>query len=79
MATPTKEQAEIYKIILDMVLKLIFSLVVIYVYLLIIYKFFSLKEWYQTFPLAGLEAFLTHTVYVAFKHYFPNRDNDPNT
>ena len=71
MELPNKEQAEVFKILLDMALKAIFSLVVIGVYITIIYKFFSLKEWSQTIPLAGLEAFLTNTLYTAFKHYFP--------
>jgi|GEM_PF-3253433 len=79
MVTPSKEQAEVYRIILDMILKVIFSLVVIGVYIFIIVKFFTLKDWYLTFPLAGLEAFLTRTMYVAFKHYFPNKDGESNT
>lgn len=72
----TREQAKVYEILLNMGLKALFSIVVIGVYIYIIFKFFSLKDWSQTVPLAGLEAFLTHTVYVAFKHYFPNRDSN---
>ena len=72
----TREQAKVYAIILDMILKAIFSIAVIVVFVGIIYCYFtySLKEWSQTVPLASLEAFLAGTMYVAFRHYFPNRD-----
>ena len=70
---PKKENVEVYRIILDMIMKFIFSIVVIGVFVYIIIKFFTITEWSQTVPLAFLEAVLAGTLFVAFRHYFPKK------
>ncbi len=74
----SREQVEVYQIIFNMIMKAIFGLVVLGVFIYIIIMYFSLEDpkWAQTVPLASLEAILAGTLFVAYRHYFPSTKAD---
>lgn len=69
-----KDQVLVYKIILNMVMKAIFGLVALGVFVYIVLEICSVREWSQTVPLAALDAILAGTLYKAFGHYFPSKE-----
>jgi hypothetical protein len=63
-----RERAEIYNILATIFLKLLFGIVAISAFVVVLVIF--LRD--PSFPLVGMEAVLSGTVYVCFRHLFPS-------
>jgi hypothetical protein len=69
-----KDQVLVYKIILNMIMKALFGIVALGVFVYIVVQICSLREWSQTVPLTLLDTLLGGTLYRAFGHYFPKKE-----
>ncbi len=72
MKNPSKEQVEVYKMLSDMYLKLIFGLIVIIAFIVLIVMACVSDDWKKTASFLGGDALLGRILFVAFKHYFPS-------
>lgn len=72
----SKRQADVYKIIADIFLKCIITLVSLGVFIFILYEFFNTEcSWESKVPLGVLEALIAGTLYKMFDHFFPKANN----
>lgn len=62
-----KEQAKVVELLANVAAKFILALVTCGVFVAVTIKLLRDPSW----PVAAVEMFLTGTVYVVFKHYFP--------
>ena len=62
-----KAQAEVIRLLVDVGVKLMLSVVTTIVFIVVTAKLIFDPSW----PVAVLESLLSATVYVMFKHYFP--------
>jgi len=72
----TKEKAMVYKIIIDLFWKSMFSLAILISFFLILNKIFGISDWKIVAPLSFVEIFLANTMFRVFKHYFPIKENN---
>lgn len=70
----TKEKAMVYKIIVDLFWKSMFSLAILISFFVILYKIFGISDWKIVVPLSLVEIFLVNTMFRVFKHYFPIKE-----
>lgn len=70
----SREQANVYKIISDIIQKFILTIVFSAVFCVVMYYLIvSEPEWAKTTPLAAIELALSGTVYKLAGHFFPNK------
>lgn len=68
----TREQANVYKIISDIIQKFILTIVFSIVFCVVMYfLIISEAKWAKTAPLAIIELILSGTVYKLAGHFFP--------
>jgi uncharacterized YccA/Bax inhibitor family protein len=68
-----KEKVEVYKVLADIIQKLMLTIVFSIVFCVVIYFLLtSDPEWAKTAPLAAIELALAGTVYVMVKHFYPS-------
>lgn len=70
----TKEQAQVYKVIADIIQKFILTIVFIIVFCFVMYFLLtSDPQWAKTAPLATVELALAGTVYKMATHFYPKK------
>jgi len=78
MTDPNKNRIEFYEAIFNMVWKGVFSLSVLIAFFLVLYQLIKSETYLETAKYTSIELFLTGTVYLAFKHYFPIKKKGKN-
>lgn len=72
MGKVTKPQAEVMKVIADMIMKAVYGVVALVLISVILYNILITDcNWENKLVLGLLESFLIGTTYKAFGHYFP--------
>jgi hypothetical protein len=72
----SKRQADVFKIMTDIILKCIVTFVSLGVFVFILYEFFNTEcSWESKVPLGIVEAILAGTLYKMFDHFFPKANN----
>ena len=66
---PDERKVKVYAIVLDMFWKSVFSGVTAAAFVAITVKLIIDPTW----PIAAVDAFLTGTMFVVFRHYFPGK------
>ncbi|GAB3637261.1 hypothetical protein GCM10027422_28510 [Hymenobacter arcticus] len=70
-----KRKVQVYDDLNNVLWKFVFSLIVAIAFIVVLVMLLRADTVFDSVKLGAIELFLTGTVYVAFKHYFPNRDN----
>ncbi|WP_288438138.1 hypothetical protein [uncultured Chryseobacterium sp.] len=70
----TKDQANVYKILTDIILKFILTIVFILAFCAVMYYLLKAEpQWAKTAPLATIELVLSGTVYKMVDHFYPQK------
>src|ERR1051326_251066 len=67
----TEDQAKVFAILADVLLKFILGISAAVAFFIVLFYLLNAKSAAQAWPLSFLETFLTGTLYIVFKHYFP--------
>jgi|APHig6443717497_1056834.scaffolds.fasta_scaffold14166_3 hypothetical protein len=72
----TKRQADVYKLLTDMILKAIIALVLLFCFCIVLfYLITSEPTWQKTAPLGIIDGMMAATFYKLIGHFFPDRNN----
>ncbi|SFZ90250.1 hypothetical protein SAMN05428642_101826 [Flaviramulus basaltis] len=74
MKPVTKHKAEVYSILVDLMLKTLFALIAIGVFVAVAVKMLYIANptWESVGPYAAFDTLLGGTVFIVFRHYFPS-------
>lgn len=68
----SRDQANVYKILSDIIQKFILTIVFIIVFCIVMYHLiFAEPTWAKTVPLAAIELALSMTIYKLVDHFYP--------
>lgn len=75
MKTPTKHQAEVYTILANILMKMVYGFVALVAFIFVLIKLLKMQDptWDSAGPYVALESLLGISVAVAFRHYFPSQ------
>lgn len=69
-----KDQANVYKVLSEIIQKLFLTIVLTCILCVITYYLLTAEpKWAKTVPLGLIEAILTHTVYKMVAHFYPQK------
>jgi hypothetical protein len=70
----TKHRAEVYTILTNLFIKFIFAIVAIGAFIAVLAKMLNIENptWESVGPYAVFDTLIGGTVFVVFRHYFPN-------
>lgn len=73
----TKHRAQVYSIIVNLIIKTIFAFAAIGVFIAVAVKMLMIPNptWETVGPYAAFDTLLGISVYLVFKHYFPANSN----
>lgn len=73
----TRRQIDVYKELVDMILKAIIALVLLVCFCIVLYFLLTSEpNWEKTAPLGIVEALMAGSFYKLMPHFFPDRKNE---
>lgn len=73
-----EERARVYQVIGDIIMKFIFSIAAIIAFFIVLFKYLDTHTVFDAAKYGAIEFLLGGSVFIAFRHFFPPKNENNN-